>query len=145
MRAMCSDESRRYYLNMIEDDVREWINDNIDLDSYKGNRDALEEKLNDELFNEDSVTGNASGSYYFNTYSAEMDIAHCWDLLAEALEEFGSDMTATEMLDKGAEWCDVIIRCYLVGEAISSVLDELEEDGKFEEDEDEDEDEAEPA
>ena len=138
MRTMCSDSSRRYYLDMIEDDVREWINDNIDLDEYKGNRDDLEEKLNDELLNEDSVTGNVSGSYYCNAYKAEEDLANHWDLLAEALEEFGYDMTAVEMLDKGAEWCDVIIRCYLVGEAISSVLDELEEDGKFDEDEDED-------
>lgn len=137
MRTMCSDESRKYYLDMIEDDVREWINDNIDLDDYKGNRDALEEKLNDELFNEDSVTGNASGSYYYDSYIAEGDIEHHWDLLAEALEEFGYDITAVEMLDKGAEWCDVIIRCYLVGEAIRNVLDELEEDGKFDEDEDE--------
>lgn len=143
MRTTCSDESRRYYLNMIEDDVREWINESIDLDEYKGNRDGLEEELNDELFNEDSITGNASGSYYCNADKAEEDLEHCWDLLTEALEEFGYDMTAVEMLDKGAEWCDVTIRCYLVGEAISSVLDEFEEDGKF--DEDEDEGEEEPA
>lgn len=141
---MCSDESRKYYLDMIEDDVREWINDNVDLDEYKGNRDALEEKLNDELFNEDSVTGNASGSYYCNAYKAEEDIANHWDLLAEALEESGyDDLPAPKMLDKGPEFCDVIIRCYLVGEAIHNVLDELEEDGKF--DEDEDEGEEEPA
>ena len=140
MRRRCSGGSRRYYLDMIEDDVREWINDNVDLDEYKGNRDALEEKLNDELFNEDSVTGNASGSYYCNAYKAEEDIANHWDLLAEALEEFGyDDLPAPKMLDKGAEWCDVTIRCYLVGEAIRNVLDELEEDGKFDEDEDEEE------
>lgn len=136
---MCSDSSRRYYLDMIENDVWEWINENIDLDDYKGNRDDLEKKLNDELFNEDSVTGNASGSYYCNAYKAEEDIAHHWGLLAEALEEFGSNISATEMLDKGAEWCDVTIRCYLVGEAIRNVLDEFEEDGKFDEDEDEEE------
>ena len=136
---MCSNESRRYYLDMIEDDVREWINENIDLDEWKGDRDGLEKKLNDELFNEDSVTGNASGSYYCNADKAEEDLEHCWDLLAEALEEFGSNISATEMLGKGAEWCDVIIRCYLVGEAIRNVLDELEEDGKFDEDEDEEE------
>ncbi|MGN8905278.1 hypothetical protein ACTND3_02955 [Bacillota bacterium HCP28S3_F12] len=136
---MCSDSSRRYYLNMIEGDVREWINENIDLDDYKGNRDGIEEKLNDELFNEDSVTGNASGSYYCDAYKAEGDIEYHWDLLAEALEKFGSNISATEMLNKGTEWCDVIIRCYLVGEAIRNVLDELEEDGKFDEDEDEEE------
>ena len=139
MRTMCSDSSRRYYLDMIENDVREWINENIDLDEYKGNRDGLEEKLNDELFNEDSITGNASGSYYCDAYKAEEDLEHCWDLLAEALEEFGCDISATEMLDKGAEWCDVTIRCYLVGEAIHNVFDELEKDGKFDEDEDEEE------
>ena len=134
----CSDSSRRYYLDMIEGDVREWINENIDLDEYKGNRDDLEEKLNDELFNEDSVTGNASGSYYCNTFTAEEDLVHRWDLLAEALEEFGyDDLPAPKMLDKGAEWCDVIIRCYLLGEAIHNVLDEFEEDGKFDEDEEE--------
>lgn len=140
MRTMCSDSNRRYYLDMIENDVREWINSDIDLDEYKGNRDGLEEKLNDELFNEDSVTGNAIGSYYCNSYKAEEDLAHHWDLLAEALEEFGyDDLPAPKMLDKGAEWCDVIIRCYLLGEAIRNVLDELEEDGKFDEDEDEEE------
>lgn len=143
MRTMCSDESRKYYLDMIEDDVREWINENIDLDDYKGNRDDLEKKLNDELFNEDSVTGNASGSYYCNAYKAEEDIANHWDLLAEALEEFGyDDLPAPKMLDKGPEFCDVVIRCYLVGEAIHNVLDEFEEDGKFDEDEDEDEEES---
>lgn len=136
---MCSDSSRRYYLDMIENDVQEWINENIDLDDYKGNRDDLEKKLNYELFNEDSVTGNASGSYYCNAYKAEEDIAHHCGLLAEALEEFGSNISATEMLDKRAEWCDVTIRCYLVGEAIRNVLDEFEEDGKFDEDEDEEE------
>lgn len=139
MRTMCSDSSHRYYLDMIEDDVREWIDESIDLDEYKGNRDGLEKKLNDELFNEDSVTGNACGSYYLDAYKAEEDIEHNWGLLAEALEEFGSNISATEMLDKGAEWCDVIIRCYLVGEAIRNVLDELEEYGKFDEDEDEEE------
>lgn len=137
---MCSDSSRRYYLNMIEDDVREWINENIDLDDYKGNRDALEEKLNDELPDDDSVTGSASGSYYCNAYKAEEDIANHWDLLAEALEGFGyDDLLASKMLNMGPEYCDMIIRCYLVDEAIRNVLDELEEDGKFDEDEDEEE------
>ncbi len=40
--------------------------------------------------------------------------------------------------EKGAEWADVTIRCYLLGSAISEVLDELESDGVFDEfDEDE--------
>lgn len=59
------------------------------------------------------------------------------DLLGEALSEFGSD--PENLLKDGAEAADVTIRCYLLGGAISDVLDELEEDGAFEEpDEEED-------
>lgn len=31
-------------------------------------------------------------------------------------------------LEKGAEACDVTIRCYLLGQAISEVLDEVEKE-----------------
>lgn len=44
-------------------------------------------------------------------------------LLGEALTEFGCDMS---YLERGAEECDVTIRCYLLGQAISEVLDEVE-------------------
>lgn len=36
---------------------------------------------------------------------------------------------------------DVTIRCYLLGQAITAVLDDLEEDGAFEEEEEEEEEE----
>ena len=97
---------------------------------WKGNREGLEERLNDDLFIEDSVTGNGSGSYYCNTWKAEEALSHNWDLLVEALEAFGQD--GTDVLKQGAEWCDVTIRCYLLGQAIAAVLD----DGAFDEDED---------
>ena len=35
---------------------------------------------------------------------------------------------------------DVTIRCYLLGQAIAAVLDDLEEEGAFEEEEEEEED-----
>ena len=31
-------------------------------------------------------------------------------------------------IEKGAEWCDVTIRCYLLNQAISSVLEEIEDE-----------------
>jgi len=123
-----------FYIESVKDDVREWIRDNVDLEEYKGNREGLEEKLNDELFCEDAVTGNASGSYTFSSYQAEQNLVGNWDLLMEALEEFGE--TEINPIEKGAEWCDVTIRCYLLGQAISEVLDELEESSEFDEDED---------
>lgn len=119
--------SERYnYLEAVTDDVREYIRDEIDLSEWKGDRDGLEEKLNDDLWTADSVTGNASGSYYFNAWRAEEALSHNWDLLAEALREFGQD--GTDVLEQGAEAMDVTIRCYLLGQAIAEALDELEEE-----------------
>ena len=114
------------YLEAITDDVRDYIKYEIDLDEWKGNRDGLEERLNDDLFISDSVTGNASGSYYCNAWKAEKALAHNWDLLAEALREFGQD--GTDILEQGPEAMDVTIRCYLLGQAIAEALDELEEE-----------------
>ena len=78
--------------------------------------------LYDRLWTDDSVTGNASGSYTFNTYKAEENICHNLELLGEALEEFGCDMDY--LTKNGAEACDVTIRCYLLGEVLSEVLEE---------------------
>lgn len=125
------------YLEQVTADVRDYVEQEIDLTEWAGDRDGLEEKLNDDLWTCDSVTGNASGSYYCNTWKAEEALAHNWDLLAEALEEFGQD--GTDVLKEGAEAMDVTIRCYLLGQAISAVLDDLEEDGAFEEEEEEEE------
>lgn len=124
------------YLEAVTSDVLDYIKEEINLDEWKGNRDGLEEKLNDELWTVDSVTGNASGSYTFNTREAEENLAHNWDLLAEALDEFGQD--GTDVLRQGAEAMDVTIRCYLLGQAIAEALDELEEE-LAEDDEDEEE------
>ena len=88
-------------------------------------RCSFETELNDALFTDDSVTGNASGSYYCNAWKAEEALAHNWDLLADALEEFGCD---TDILRQGPEACDVTIRCYLLPEAIAAALDEIEDD-----------------
>ena len=110
------------YLESVKVDVKNYIENEVELSDYSS-REELESYLNDELFTNDSVTGNASGSYTFSTWQAEENICHNLDLLAEALEEFGSDM---DILKDGAEACDVTIRCYLLSQAISNVLDEME-------------------
>ena len=121
------------YHEHIADDIREYIRNNVDLNEWKGRRDDLEEELQDDLWTADSVTGNASGSYYCNAWKAEEALCHNWDLLADALEELGGD---TDILRKGPEACDVAIRCYLLGECLSEVLDELEDSGDLDELED---------
>lgn len=111
------------YLENVKEDVRNYIEENINLKDYT--QEELEEKLNEDLWTEDSVTGNGSGSYTFNTWQAEENLCHNMDLLKEALEEYGSGI---EYLENGAEACDVTIRCYLLGNAIAEVLDEYNEE-----------------
>lgn len=105
------------YLSAVESDVREYIENNVDFRDYS-DLDEMKEDLNEKLFVEDSVTGNASGSYTFNTWKAEEYLCHNLDLLAEANEEFGGN---SDILSDGAEMCDVAIRCYLLSRAIGNV------------------------
>lgn len=121
------------YREAMTEDVKEWIKENIDLTEWTEDREGLEQQLNDDLWTEDSITGNASGSYYCNSYKAEESIAHNWDLLNEALDEFGENNI--NVIEKGAEWADATIRCYLLGSVISDVLDEMKENGDFDESE----------
>lgn len=114
------------YLENVKEDIKEYLKNNYDVETVEEIEEIDKEKLYDELFVEDSVTGNASGSYTFSTYEAEENICHNLELLKEALEEFGGDYG--EALEKGAEYCDVTIRCYLLGNAIEEAIQELMEE-----------------
>lgn len=109
------------YLAAVKEDVKNYIIDNSIIIN-EDNREEVEQKLNDNLFCNDSVTGNASGSYTFSTWDAEENLYHNMDLLSEALAEFGCDIT---YLKRGAESCDVTIRCYLLPQAIAGAIDEM--------------------
>jgi hypothetical protein len=108
------------YMAQLKEDVAEWIKEN----DFDTTQEDAEEILNDRLFCEDSVTGNASGSYTFNAWQAEENLCHNWDLLEEACDEFGNIESA---IKGGAEACDVFIRCYLLPNAIAELLQEMED------------------
>ncbi len=109
---------RYNYHDAVCEDIRSYIADN-DIEVNEDNRDEVEERLNDELGVADSVTGNGSGSYTFSAWQAEENLC----LLGEALDEFGC--SPDYMAKNGAEACDVTIRCYLLGQCLSEVLDEI--------------------
>lgn len=120
------------YLDSIKNDVLEYIKNDTDITTEEvlTNREELEEKLHDELWTNDSVTGNASGSYTFNRLQAKEYVLANMDLLSEMCLEFGEDgeTIGNKFLNDEWEWMDVSIRCYLLGQAISQALDELEEE-----------------
>lgn len=111
------------YLQAVTDDVKDYITNNINLTDY-GDIEALDEYLNDVLWTEDSVTGNASGSYTFSRWEAEENLAHNFDLYIEALWEFG--YTDLACVDFDGERADVTIRCYLLSQAIAKALEDLD-------------------
>lgn len=117
-------EAMRTDINNAIAEKQEWIGKTIK-EAYEDVDEAFDQ-LYDDMWVNDSVTGNASGSYTFNTYKAEEYICHNLELLEQAMNEFGcEDVNAIE---KGAEWCDVTIRCYLLGEVLREVLEERWED-----------------
>lgn len=111
------------YEEAVKNDVIEYIKTETNIQDY-ASENQLVNYLNDALWIEDSVTGNASGSYTFNTYEAEENLSHNLDLLHEALREYGVDFE--KALESGPEYCDVVIRCYLLPKAIQEAVDELE-------------------
>ncbi len=117
------------YQEEVKSDAMEAIKENLEYnDSW--------DEMYDSLFMDDSVTGNASGSYYFNTAKAAEAVSGIiFD--DEAITEFeymGYDGIPTE---EGAETCDVIARCICLG-LVSGELEEYYD--SLTEDEDEDED-----
>ena len=116
------------YLENVTADAKQAILENLNYWKFS-DREELEEIANDNLWVDDSVTGNGSGSYTFSTWEAEENLCHNMDELENACNEFGQDIG--EAVKQGAEYCDVTIRCYLLRQAISAALDELEEEGKI--------------
>lgn len=113
------------------DDVLEYIDEEIGIDEakerFEEDADAFAEELNDTLWNNDSITGNALGSYWFNAYKAEEALCHNFDLYLEALAEFGSDLEVT-IKNFSPETADVTIRCYLLSGAITRAIDMIRND-----------------
>lgn len=109
--------------------IKEHIENYIELTDFT-DRDELEEKLNDDLWTDDSVTGNGSGSYYCNSWEAQQSVLSNMEDFGEAVKEFCTDAKTVGEWFINEEWeaMDVTIRCYLLNQIISEVLDDMEEE-----------------
>lgn len=86
-------------------------------------RERFAQDLNDDLWTDDSVTGNSSGSYYCTPWQAEEALAHNWDMIGDMIAEYGEP----DIFRQGPEHIDTAIRCYLLYQAIDAALDQLDE------------------
>ena len=112
----------------LKSDVRNYIkevaSDYMDCEDM----DELRDSLYDNLWDEDSVTGNGSGSYTFNREKAKEYVSDNMDLMEEAYKDLDSIESLVDDLEAlDFETIDVTIRCYLLSQA----LDEVLEDGDF--------------
>ena len=85
------------------------------------------DKIYDELWISDSVTGNASGSYFCNRYKAKECVIDNIDILNEAFCEFGCDSAEVgeRFLNEEWEYFDVTIRCHLLHEVLTEMFEDF--------------------
>lgn len=113
------------YPKAVKSDIREYLKDELDVGKFglliQGDDDTIED-VREEAFEDDSITGNASGSYTMNSLKAEQNLTGNWDLLQEAKEELNPTI---DLIEKGPEFCDVLIRCYLVDWCFNETLNDI--------------------
>lgn len=113
------------YLDEVEQDAKEALKEAYDYDPNQSWESAY-----DDLFCDDSVTGNGSGSYTFSTVQAEENVAGIIfdEEFVGYCRDMGWDGVPTE---KGAEAVDVIARCaalqHIAG-SLENYWDELTEE-----------------
>lgn len=106
----------------VKDDIREYIKEN-----YGAVTEKMRAEIFDTILGEDSVTGNASGSYTMNRAIAKEYVIENIDLLNRAVDEYGFDKKdiGEQFLSEEWEQLDVLIRLYLVGEYFDDIFSEF--------------------
>lgn len=106
----------------VKDDIREYIKEN-----YGTVTEEMRSDVFDEVLDDDSVTGNASGSYTMNSAIAKEYVIENIDLLNRAVDEYGFDKKdiGEQFLSEQWEYLDVLIRLYLVGEYFDDIFSEF--------------------
>ena len=117
------------YLEAVKGDIEDVLDDYIGMYGDDVDADEIRQRLNADLWTDDSVTGNGSGSYTFNREEAKkylFDSDDGLDILKEAVSEFGTEAedVVDHFMSEDWEYFDVTIRCYILAQAIDEVLEE---------------------
>lgn len=112
------------YIEETRKAVKDYLTENQIEPKNFADRDEMFEKVYDDCWNEDSVTGNASGSFFCNREKARECVRGNEDLLATALEEYEGDYKRA-LTDP--EYADVVIRCYVLSEAVGTIIQAYDE------------------
>ena len=108
------------YKEEMIDDLESMINDS-DLNFDGKNRGEMYEALQALAFDRD-LTGNRTGSYFCNELKSERALLGNYDLVQDALDDFGMESISSPELLSG-EHLDVLVREHLLPQVIDEVLD----------------------
>ena len=115
------------YLEHLTNDILEWCKyEHFDLSEYD-DLDEAHEFLHDELWDDDSITGNG-GNWYASATECEEYLSDNWNLIFNAIENFCVDMNKEIKKYKEDMPCflDCLVRLDLLDEAIKKVLGDLQ-------------------
>lgn len=120
------------YKEVVRSDVREWIDENKEELEGLDRHDAYE-LVYDSCWVDDGVTGNASGSYTFSRYEARQNFFNddnSDDYISQMIEDgfLSADELGKKIAESNWEYIDLSIRCWLLCDAVSDVIDEMYED-----------------
>ena len=120
------------YKEQVRADVREWIEYHKEQIEGLDRHDAYE-VIYDSCWVDDSVTGNASGSYTFSRYEARQNFFNdedSDDYIFQMIEDefMSADELGKKISESNWEYIDLSIRCWLLCDAVTDVLDEMYDD-----------------
>lgn len=99
-------------------------------------KDTFVDQMQDCLWDDDDVTGNGYAGGYTDEQTARDYVLANEDLLKEALYEFcDNDQIIRHLFDW--TYYDTTIRCYLLGQVLYDLAEELEEEGYFSQEDEE--------
>ena len=108
------------YKEEMIDELEDMIKDS-DVEFDGKNRGEMYEELQDLVFDRD-LTGNRTGSYFCNELKAERALLGNFDLVQDALDDFGTESIDSPDLLTG-EHLDILVREHLLPSVIDDVLD----------------------
>ena len=109
------------YKEEMTDELEDMIKDS-DISFDGKNRGESYEELQDLAFDRD-LTGNRVGSYWCNELKAERALIGNFDLVQDALDDFGMESVDSPELVSG-EHLDILVREHLLPSVIDEVLDD---------------------
>lgn len=108
------------YKEEMVDELESMLKDS-DIEFDGKNRGEAYEELQDLAFDRD-LTGSRTGSYFCNELKSEYALLGNFDLVQDALDEFGMESVDSPDLLTG-EHLDILVREHLLPQVIDDVLD----------------------